>query len=61
MQNHNLSQAWYISTMYGDNSAYAMGYGEAECPENLPGSWEYWAYESDQDWIQDPEAGFVCL
>ena len=37
-----------------------MGYGANECPEDLPNTWEYYAYETTDDFMPDPEAGFRC-
>ena len=41
-------QAWFIGDDLGTNGGYALAYGTNSCPEDLPRTWEYWGFHTDQ-------------
>ena len=43
-------QAWFIGDDLGTNGGYALAYGTNSCPEDLPRTWEYWGFHTDQ-WV----------
>jgi len=52
--------AWFIGDNLGTNEGYALADGDAQCPENLPRTWKWWAY-SQGVWVTDDDAKFECL
>ena len=54
-----ISQAWFIGDDLGTNTGYALAYGNAQCPENMPQTWQWWGY-TDGEWITDELAKFEC-
>ena len=44
-------QAWFIGDDLGTNGGYALAYGTNSCPEDLPRTWQYWGFHTDQ-WVR---------
>lgn len=55
------NKAWFIGDAYGSTQGYAVADGTAQCPENMPNTWEWWDFQNVGDWVLDPAAGFNCV
>jgi len=53
--------AWFIGDDLGTNTGYALAYGEAQCPEDLPRTWQWYDYQETGDWVSDDKAKYECL
>ena len=40
-----LFKAWFIGDDLGTNTGYALAYGAAQCPEDLPRTWQWYDYQ----------------
>ena len=54
-----ISQAWFIGDDLGSNEGYADAFGDAQCPENMPQTWQWWEWIQGE-WITDEHAKFEC-
>ena len=52
-------QAWFIGDHLGTNEGYALADGDAQCPEDLPRTWQWWNWEAGE-WTNDETARFSC-
>ena len=49
--NQKKNQAWFIGDDLGTNVGYALAFGTNQCPEDLPRTWQYWGFNTDQ-WVK---------